>query len=86
MTEMTKEEKRERLQVIIHDLADDFRTWVSEVESSVAVTHNHYGRYLNMISMVAKGDKSMAIVVGEALKTAGANKCGVNAAMRIYVG
>lgn len=83
---LTREERRERLQQVIGNLSEDLTEWVTEVENSVAVTQNHYGRYLDIITMVAKGNKSLAIITGEALKTAGANVCGVNDALRIYMG
>jgi hypothetical protein len=68
---------------VLKDLADDLRGLVSEIESSVKTTQNHYGRYMGIIQQVAKGDKVAATIIAEALVIAGANKKGVRDAMRV---
>lgn len=72
-----------KTEAMLQDLANDMRGLVSEIESSIKTTQNHYGRYMSLISQVAKGDKVTATIVAEALVLAGANKTGVRDAMRV---
>jgi len=71
---------------LIESIADDMRASVARIESATATTRNHYGRYLQVISVTAHGDKRVARIVAAALLAAGANKRGVLDALRAYTG
>jgi hypothetical protein len=76
--------KQEKLNAIVKDLAGDFVSTVKEIEKEkYPTTRNHYGRYMNIISQLAKGSRQMGEVIALALVEAGANKQGVRDALRV---
>ena len=76
---MTKSE----LDTLIADLADDFRPQVLKIETSIPTTKNHYGRYMELLCQMAKGDKNLAMVFSLAMIKAGANREGIKSALKI---
>lgn len=70
---------------LIADLAADFRPLVAKIESSIATTQNHYGRYGALLSSLSKGDKTVAGVIFLALQAAGANAQGLRDAFKNFV-
>ena len=67
----------------IVELAADLRALVKAIEMIKApVTRNNYGRYMEIISYTSK-DAVTAGIVAAALIEAGANKQGVNDALRV---
>ena len=68
----------------IESLASDFKEIVTGIESNkFPTTKNNYGRYLSIISHVANGEKQVGHIIGLALIEAGANKSGVQSALKI---
>lgn len=78
---MNKKEQREQL---IKDLAGDFAPFVKDVESSLATTRNHYGRYGAMLTKLSKGNRGHALIFASAMIAAGANGSGVNDAISVF--
>jgi hypothetical protein len=72
-----------QLDKLIIELAADFKPQVKKIESGIKMTQNHYGRYMQMLSVMAKGDKALGMVFSLALIKAGANREGVNSALKI---
>lgn len=70
------------LETLIAGLVSDFAPVVKEIESSMATTKNHYGRYMAILSM-ANGNKQHAQIFAIALVRAGANGQGVQDALRV---
>jgi hypothetical protein len=71
-----------QLEKLISDLALDFAPMVKEIESGIKTTQNNYGRYMGLISSLAKGNKGHANLFALALIRAGANAQGVQSAMQ----
>lgn len=78
---MTGHEKHDV--AIVTDLADDLRDTVKEIEGSPEMTQGHYGRYMSVISMLADGNVRMGRIIARALIEAGANRQGVQSALRV---
>jgi hypothetical protein len=70
------------LEKLIAELAEDFAPMVKEIEGSLKTTQNHYGRYMALISGLAKGNRGHAKLFAHALIKAGANAQGVASAMQ----
>ena len=66
---------------IIDDMAETLKPIVQGIETSIKTTQDHYGRYLSILAQFK--DKQMRGIVGQALIQAGANKAGVNSALKI---
>jgi hypothetical protein len=76
-----------QLDSMIADLAKDLRPIVQQIDSDPLKTTKHnYGRYMNLIASIAKGNKQSAQIVVAALLDAGANRDGVAAAYKIIAG
>jgi hypothetical protein len=75
----------EKQETLVNGLADDFRPLVSKIESSVATTQNHYGRYGQLLAQFSKGDRKVAQVILLALERAGANPQGLRDGFRNFV-
>jgi hypothetical protein len=76
-----------QLDSMIADLAKDLRPIVQQIDSDPFKTTKHnYGRYMNLILSIAKGNKQSAQIVVAALLDAGANRDGVAAAYKIIAG
>jgi hypothetical protein len=48
----------EKQETLVNGLADDFRPLVQKIESSIATTQNHYGRYGQLLAQFSKGDRT----------------------------
>lgn len=72
-----------QLNALVDELAADFKPQVTKIESGIKTTQNHYGSYMQMLSVMAKGDKALGMVFSLALIKAGANREGVNSALKI---
>ena len=72
----------EKLKVLISQLAEDFKPSVQKIEAKIATTRNHYGDYMALLSSVAKS-KQHAQIFSLAMIEAGANRQGVNDALRV---
>jgi hypothetical protein len=75
----------EKQETLVNGLADDFRPLVSKIESSIATTQNHYGRYGQLLAQFSKGDRTVAQVIFLALERAGANSQGLRDGFRNFV-
>lgn len=75
----------EKQETLINGLADDFRPLVQRIESSIATTQNHYGRYGQLLAQFSKGDPVVAKVIMLALERAGANPHGLRDGFKNFV-
>ena len=73
---------KKELDTAIFDLSNDLREVVSEIESGIKTTQNHYGRYTSLIHLAEDNNGKRLIAL--ALVVAGADKRGVAAAMKIH--
>ena len=80
---MRKMTDQEKLDAAVKDLAGDFKDLVAEIEASVKLTQNHYGRYMSVIGRVAQGNRQTGQIVALALVKAGANRAGVASARQV---
>jgi hypothetical protein len=71
------------IDALIADLAEDLKPAVQEIEGSIKTTQNHYGRYMSLLSLMGDGKPDLMKILGVALIKAGANRGGVNSAMKI---
>jgi hypothetical protein len=71
------------LDTLVNELAEDFRPQVTKIESGYKMTQNHYGRYMELLCQMAKGDKNLAMVFSLAMIKAGANREGIKSALKI---
>jgi len=69
----------------IREIADSLRDYVKGVEDSPATTQNHYAEYMGLMSKFTD-DRNQALVLVAALKAAGANHAGVDAAFKVTYG
>jgi len=72
-----------QLDEIINNQTADFKPQVTKIEASIKTTQNHYGRYMSLLSQMAKGDKHLAMVFSLAMVKAGANRDGIKSALQI---
>jgi hypothetical protein len=72
----------EKQEALVNELAADFRPLVAKIESSIATTRHHYGRYGQILAQFSKGDRTVAGVLILALERAGANPQGVRDGLR----
>jgi hypothetical protein len=75
----------EKQETLVNGLADDFRPLVQKIESSIATTQNHYGRYGQLLAQFSKGDRTLAQVIMLALERAGANPQGLRDGFRNFI-
>jgi len=75
----------EKQETLVQGLADDFRPLVKKIESSIATTQNHYGRYGQILAQFSRGDRTVAQVILIALERAGANPQGLRDGFRNFV-
>ena len=76
-----------RINEYIAELTADLRPIVDTIEADpVPVTKWNYGRYLDLLTTLCKGDKTKLTIVTSALLDAGANADGLAAAYKIYKG
>ena len=73
MSERTSEE----VLAVVKALKDH----VAEIEASVPITRGHYGTYMGLLSVLS-ANATQAHVMAKVLISAGANKQGVNDALR----
>jgi len=59
---------------------------VESIEKSIKTTQNHYGRYMSLLTSLAKGDNRKAKLFAAAMIEAGANKQGVASALKLATG
>lgn len=69
------------LSLLVEDLAATFKPEVEKIEKSLATTQNHYGDYLQIISIGAN-ERNQKLIAAALLK-AGANFEGVTSAKKI---
>lgn len=74
-----------KLATMIKDLAVNLKPAVDEIEGSIPTTQGHYGRYMAVLAIFAKGNKLRAQIIALALIEAGANKTGVHNALRLAI-
>lgn len=72
-----------KLEVLIAELVPDLKPLVESIESQPATTQNHYGDYMAVLSMLAKGNLQMGRIIAAALVEAGANSVGVADAVKL---
>jgi len=70
---------------LISDLAADLKPMVKDIEAGIPTTQNNYGRYGSLISQLSKGDKRVGAIIALALIEAGANRVGVQNALKLFV-
>lgn len=76
---------------VLNVLSDIVKDVVTQIESSTATTKDHYALYMLLIDKVASMDKGatpemlvkVKLGIGAACVRAGANKNGVNSALRL---
>jgi hypothetical protein len=73
----------DKLTQLVNGLADDVRPEVQRIEAKIAITQNHYGDYMNLLSTVSGGNSKVGKLMGMALIQAGANSAGVNSALQV---
>jgi hypothetical protein len=73
---------KETLNKLIDDLASDMKDAVTQIESGFKTTQNNYGRYMQLLSTLAK-NKAEGQVFALALIKAGANRQGVSSALQV---
>lgn len=71
------------LDALVNDLATDFKPQIAKIEASTQMSQNHYGRYMSLLSQMAKNDKHLAMVFSLAMVKAGANREGIKSALKI---
>ena len=72
-------------QQFVTECAADFKPLVTKIESGIATTQNHYGKYGAVISQLSKGNKNAADLIAIALVEAGANRLGVAYGLKLFV-
>lgn len=69
------------LDSIINEMAEALRPLVAKIEARTPTTQGHYGTYMGLIAQGQSAAERLGLAV--ALKRAGADKGGVDAAVRI---
>ena len=82
---MTQSQLTEKQETLVQGLADDFRPLVKKIESSIATTQNHYGRYGQILAQFSRGDRTVAQVILLALERAGANPQGLRDGFKNFI-
>jgi hypothetical protein len=82
---MTQSQLTEKQETLVNGLAEDFRPLVQKIESSIATTQNHYGRYGQLLAQFSRGDRTVAQVILLALERAGANPQGLRDGFRNFI-
>ena len=82
---MTQSQMTEKQNELLSGLAEDFRPLVKKIESSIATTQNHYGRYGQLLAQFSKGDRTVAQVIFLALERAGANPQGLRDGFKNFI-
>jgi len=70
----------------LKEIADAIVSFVKFTEGKPPVTRGHYGEYMSLLSAVSNGDVRVARNLAMTLKDAGANRQGVDDALKIVVG
>ena len=76
--------KKAQLNALVEGVAETLRPHIAAIEASAAMTQNHYGEYMSLITRLSKGDKTTGRFIALALIAAGGNKTGVNSALKIH--
>ncbi len=79
---MDQQERDNKVFAAINTLAADLADFVKATEAGPEITQYHYGQYMSVLGMAKDGGSRKIIAL--ALKQAGANHQGVDAAMRIH--
>jgi hypothetical protein len=66
---------------LINELVTELKSTVVAIEAAPAVTKGHYGRYMAILA--AAPSRRAKIILAQALVQAGANKTGVQSALRL---
>jgi len=79
---MNEQQKIDKAVALVEEFAKDpdVIALVQRIESGPELTQGHYGKYLALLS---SGNKDSRAILSLALISAGANKFGVDSAMRI---
>ena len=79
--------QKDKIKTIVKELSidQDIVEFVSNTEKRLATTQDHYGDYMNFLSKF-DSRPGQVYIMAMALKAAGANVAGVNAAVRILKG
>ena len=79
--------KTPKLDAVVTALAGDLKSLVRDIEADpLKTTQNNYGRYMNVLGLLGKGNYGATQVIALALIEAGANRAGVASALKIYGG
>ena len=76
-------EQTTQIQSIVNSLVPDLLPEVKRIEQKPATTQNHYGDYMNLLSVLGKNNKGMTNIIALALIAAGANAQGVRSAVSV---
>lgn len=84
---MTKHIHTPALDATVTAIAGDLKRIVDDIETEpIKTTQNNYGRYMNVLGLLGKGNIAATQVIALALIEAGANRAGVMSALKIYGG
>ena len=61
----------------------DFKDMVNKIEGGIKTTKGNYGKYMQLLQQIGKGDKIFTFALAEGLKAIGADFYGVNWALKI---
>jgi len=79
-----------KIDLMIEDLAGDFKGVVSDIEKRIKTTQNRYGDYLDTLSLLMsktkEKDNTSLYIYSTAMIKAGGNKQGILSAVKILRG
>jgi hypothetical protein len=71
----------DKYEKIVAEIAEGLKGFVTDTETSIATTQNHYGEYMGLL-MRFTDDASQRAILASALIIAGANEQGVRDALK----
>jgi phosphoenolpyruvate-protein kinase (PTS system EI component) len=86
MTPKERKATNDRINDAISQLATEMHPLVKEIEASMMLTQNHYGKYMDVILTLGGDTKAQRQLIACGLKAAGANTNGVSDALKICLG
>lgn len=86
MSQKQVDADKAKLDAMIDDLVPDLKPIVQRIERRTRTTQNAYGDYMNLIVQLGKDDARMRKLISLALLKAGANKAGVQSALKVIGG
>jgi len=75
----------EKQKQLIADLAIDLAPEMAQIEAKPETTQHHYADYGALLSRLAKGNRTVAMVLAHAFIKAGAHPVGVANGLKIFV-